>query len=80
VSTAAAAAATAAQLATDPRVSDELRPLLESLAADAKRTADGVAQLVEDARDPTDRRLAVVGIVVAIASFIGGVIVTILVS
>jgi hypothetical protein len=77
VSTAAATADNAARLAADPRVADELRPMLERLAADSKRTAAGVAQLVEAAKNPTDRRLAIVSIVVAIVSFIGGVVVTI---
>ena len=51
ISQAAGTAIMAAEIAADPRVPEDLRPVLLQIAADSRRTADSVHELVEQGRD-----------------------------
>jgi hypothetical protein len=68
---------TADRILRDHRLAPELRPDIKALAADMKRTADGIAELVNRGSDSTDRRIAVFGIVIGAVIGLAGIAVAI---
>ena len=60
-------------LARDPRLPPDVQRNMHDLVADMKRTADAVTELVQIARSPIDRRIAVIGVAVAVIFGVAGV-------